>query len=111
MTGHPARNPVDLERMTLPEGPAPGASDDIIHGLYNTYRNGDHGVPCPCTACRAANAENSRQYRQRNRTTTLTVDGRHGDMLTDFARRHRIPKTEAMRRAIRLLHLIEASDR
>jgi len=33
VTGHPARKPVDIERITLPDGPAPGASDDIIHGF------------------------------------------------------------------------------
>lgn len=101
---------IELDAINLPDGPAPGAADDIIHGLYNTYRNGTYGEVCPCTACRAANAENSRTYRARNRTTTLTVDGHHGDMLADYARRHHIPKTEAVRRAIRLLHLIEASE-
>ena len=80
MTGHPARNPVDLERVTLPDGPAPGApyinpaaspnaprpwpaDREPEHGRYTTYVN----YGCRCDACTADNTRSTREYRERRR--------------------------------------------
>jgi len=86
---------VDLERITLPDGPAPG----IEHGRYTTYCN--HG--CRCQPCRDDNTRHVREWRQRRRSMTLTLDGEIADIVRRYADRHDISKAETIRRAVRLL--------
>ncbi|MGE0178105.1 MAG: hypothetical protein AB7G17_14655 [Phycisphaerales bacterium] len=57
MTGHSARNPVDLERITLPDGPAPGTKAAARnarmpadkHGTPAGYSYWGCRRPCCCT--------------------------------------------------------------